>query len=122
MLAGLKIHFAGNNIAANTRPKTQNLFIKLSSRVDEYAAPSARSRILFIFFVFWGPETNGTLKINQKPNGGQDKTVFHQKKTKKKQHAKTHEKSQRCKIYIENVEFPFCLHCALISTAAEINT
>jgi len=27
------------------------------------------------FFVFWGPETNGTLKINQKPNGGQDKTV-----------------------------------------------
>jgi len=52
--------------------------------VDEYSAPSARSRILFIFFVFWGPETNGTLKINQKPNGGQDKTVFHQKKTKKK--------------------------------------
>jgi len=53
MLAGLKIHFAGNKIAANTRPKTQNLFIKLSSRVDEYAAPSARSRTLFIYLFFF---------------------------------------------------------------------
>jgi len=108
MLAGLKIHFAGNNIAANTRPKTQNLFIKLSSRVDEYAAPSARSRILFIFFVFWGPETNGTLKINQKPNGGQDKTVFHQKKKQKKNSTQKHTKSHKgVKYILKMLNFPF---------------